>query len=234
MLELLQNAHEGDKEAFDLLVRKNTGLVWSIVKRYRNGEYDAEELFQIGCIGLMKAIERFDFSYEVKFSTYAVPLIAGEIRRFLRDDGMLKVSRTIKENAQKIQKEAERWRNRYAREATVKELADCLKMSVEDIVLALSASLPVDSLSRAVPQTSGKEVLLQEQIRDEKNEIEIKTDHIFLQQLLSVLSKEERRLICLRYFQAKTQAEVAGQMGMTQVQVSRMEKKLLQKMRQAV
>lgn len=234
VVEYIKKAHQGDKEARDTLVHNNIGLVWSIVQRFSNRGYEMEDLFQVGSIGLIKAIDNFDLSYDVKFSTYAVPLITGEIRRFLRDDGMLKVSRTLKENAWKVSKEAEKWRNTHGQEATLKELSTQTGLEVEDIVLAMSANADVDSLYRPVPGAEGKEITLQEQIRDEKNEIEREINHIFLEQLMSILSGEERKLIYLRYFQGKTQSEVAKLLGTTQVQVSRMEKKLLAKMRKEI
>ncbi|MCC8028859.1 MAG: sigma-70 family RNA polymerase sigma factor [Lachnospiraceae bacterium] len=230
----IKRAHEGDKETRDALVHKNIGLVWSIVRRFSGRGYDPEDLFQVGTIGLIKAIDHFNQEYEVKFSTYAVPLITGEIRRFLRDDGMMKVSRTLKENGWKISREAERWRNQYGREATLKELSAQTGLSAEDIVLAGFANAEVDSLSRPVPGCDGKEMPLQEQIRDEKNEIEARIDHVFLEEALAGLKSEERRLIWLRYYQGKTQTEVAKLLGTTQVQVSRTEKRLLEKMRSII
>lgn len=231
VLEYIRRAHQGDKEARDTLVHNNMGLVWSIVRRFANRGYEMEDLFQIGSIGLLKAIDNFDTSYDVKFSTYAVPLITGEIKRFLRDDGMLKVSRSMKENAWKISRAAEKWQNTYGRDATLAELSDETGIPAEDIVLSLSASTEVDSLYRPVPGAEGKEITLQEQIRDEKNEMEREVNHIFLEQLLHTLDGKERSLIYMRYFQERTQADVAKVFGTTQVQVSRMEKKLLAKMR---
>lgn len=231
VLELIERSHHGDKEARDELVHNNLGLVWSIVKRFSNRGYDPEDLFQIGSIGLLKAIDHFDPAFDVKFSTYAVPLITGEIKRFLRDDGMLKVSRSLKENAWKISRASEQWQNAHGREATIEELAAQTHLTAEDVVLSLSAGAEVDSLYRSVPGTEGKELILQDQIRDEKNEMEKKINHIFLQQLLSGLSGDERKLIWLRYFQERTQADVAKILKTTQVQVSRMEKRLLAKMR---
>ncbi len=230
-MEYIRRAHQGDKEARDTLVHNNMGLVWSIVRRFANRGYEMEDLFQIGSIGLLKAIDNFDTSYDVKFSTYAVPLITGEIKRFLRDDGMLKVSRSMKENAWKISRAAEKWQNTYGRDATLAELSDETGIPAEDIVLSLSASTEVDSLYRPVPGAEGKEITLQEQIRDEKNEMEREVNHIFLEQLLHTLDGKERSLIYMRYFQERTQADVAKVFGTTQVQVSRMEKKLLAKMR---
>ena len=231
--ELLRLTKEGDEDAREKIVINNMGLIWSVVKRFTNRGYDPEDLFQIGSIGLLKAVDKFDLSYDVKFSTYAVPMIIGEIRRFLRDDGMLKVSRTLKENGAKISRETQKWREMHSCEPTLQDLADQTGISPEDILLAVSANAPVDSLYRTVPGSSGKEITLQEQIRDEKNEIENEINHLFLEQLLSVLEKDERRLIFLRYFQGKTQSEVAGILNVTQVQVSRMEKKLLAKMRES-
>ncbi|MCC8081677.1 MAG: sigma-70 family RNA polymerase sigma factor [Lachnospiraceae bacterium] len=230
----IRRAHEGDKEAREGLVHKNIGLVWSIVRRFSNRGYDPEDLFQVGSIGLIKAIDHFDPDYEVKFSTYAVPLITGEIRRFLRDDGMVKVSRTLKENGWKVSREAEKWRNLHGREATLEELSSQTGLSVEDIVMAGCANAEVDSLSRPVSGCDGKEVMLQEQIQDDRNEMEARVNHVFLEEALAGLEIAERRLIWLRYFQGKTQTDVAKLLGTTQVQVSRMEKRLLEKMRSFV
>ena len=231
VLEYINRAQQGDKEARDMLVHNNMGLIWSIVRRFANRGYELEDLFQIGSIGLLKAIDNFDTSYDVKFSTYAVPLITGEIKRFLRDDGMLKVSRSIKENAWKVNRAAEKWQNTYGRDATLEELSQETGIAVEDIVLSMSASTEVDSLYRPVPGAEGKEITLQEQIKDEKNELEREVNHIFLEQLLDTLDGRERQLIYLRYFRECTQSDVAKIFGTTQVQVSRMEKKLLAKMR---
>ncbi|MCD7981365.1 MAG: sigma-70 family RNA polymerase sigma factor [Clostridiales bacterium] len=234
VMDEIRRAHEGDKEARDALVHKNTGLVRSIVRRFSNRGYDPEDLFQVGMIGLLKAIDHFDPDFEVKFSTYAVPLITGEIRRFLRDDGMLKVSRSLKENGWKVSREAENWRHLYGREATLKELSVQTGLSEEDIVMAGAANAEVDSLCRPVPGSDGKEIMIQEQLRDEKNEIEAQIDHIFLEQALAALESGERQLIWLRYFQGKTQTETAGLLGTTQVQISRREKRLLEKIRSMV
>ena len=210
VLEYIKRAHQGDKAARDLLVQNNLGLVWSIVRRFSNRGYDPEDLFQVGSIGLLKAIDRFDTDYEVKFSTYAVPLIIGEIRRYLRDDGMLKVSRTLKEAAWKVSQAVTEWQNEYGRDPTL------------------------DSLHRPVPGNEGKEITLGEQIRDQKNLIEQQVNHIFLEQLLDTLEPEERQLLQLRYVEEKTQSEVAKLLGTTQVQISRREKKLLAKLRNTV
>ncbi|MCD8230639.1 MAG: sigma-70 family RNA polymerase sigma factor [Clostridiales bacterium] len=230
----IRRAHEGEQEARDTLVHKNIGLIRSIVRRFSNRGYDPEDLFQVGAIGLIKAIDHFDLSYDVRFSTYAVPLITGEIRRFLRDDGMLKVSRSLKQQASVINRAAQEWRDTHDREATLEQLSEMTGITAEDIILASGANAEVDSLFRPLPGTAGREMTLQEQIGDEKNEIEMQINHVFLEQALAGLAKEERQLISLRYFQGKTQTETAKVLGMTQVQVSRKEKRLLIKIRSLV
>ena len=214
-----------------------------------------EDLFQIGCIGLMKAIDKFDLSYEVRFSTYAVPMIQGEIKRFLRDDGMVKVSRTLKENGWKIRQAAERILKEYGREATLKELSEATGLSKEDIVMALDANVEVESIYKSVYQSDGNEIYLVDQVVGraggagyssvgqtivntggicEDTEKEQVLNHMLLEQLLGGLEDKERELISMRYFQNKTQVEVAKYMGISQVQVSRMEKRILLRMRQEV
>ena len=228
VLEYIKRAHQGDKAARDLLVQNNLGLVWSIVRRFSNRGYDPEDLFQVGSIGLLKAIDRFDTDYEVKFSTYAVPLIIGEIRRYLRDDGMLK------EAAWKVSQAVTEWQNEYGRDPTLEELSGKTGMPPEEIIQSLEANTDVDSLHRPVSGNEGKELTLGEQIRDQKNLIEQQVDHIFLEQLLDTLESEERQLIRLRYVEEKTQSEVAKLLDTTQVQISRREKKLLAKLRNTV
>ena len=147
---LIKLAHEGDKAARDTLIRENMGLVWCAVKRFTNRGYDLQDLFQIGCIGLIKAVDKFDLDYDVQFSTYAVALITGEIKRFLRDDGMIKVSRSLKENGYKIRKTADRLSNEYGREAKVSEIAEALLMPVEEVVVALEANKDVESIYKSV------------------------------------------------------------------------------------
>ena len=230
-MELLWRAKNGDKEASDLLVQENLGLVGSVVKRFENRGCEREDLFQIGSIGLMKAIEKFDFSYEVCFSTYAVPLVMGEIRRFLRDDGMVKVSRTLKENGYRIRREAEILAAKLGREATLEELSVATEMKREDIVLALEAGNEVESLHKTVFQKEGSEIPLMDRIPSERDESEIVLNRLMLEQLLDELEEKERRLIELRYFHDKTQTQVADLLDMNQVQVSRMEKKILRSMR---
>ena len=220
VLETIKRAHQGDKAARDRLVQENMPLVWSIVRRFSNRGYEPEDLFQIGSIGLLK------------FSTYAVPLIIGEIRRYLRDDGMLKVSRSLKETAWKVRKAEAEWQNTVGREPTLEELSEKTGIRKEEIVQSLAANTEVDSLHRSIPGNQGKEITLGEQICDRHNEIEERTDHLFLEQLLDTLEAKEQQLIYLRYVEEKTQSEVAKIMGTTQVQISRREKKLLAKLRE--
>lgn len=228
---LIAKAREGDALARETLIEKNLGLVHHIVKRFLGRGVEPEDLFQIGSIGLMKAIDKFDLSYDVKFSTYAVPLVVGEIKRFLRDDGMVKVSRSLKENAWKAKKAAEQLAKEYGREPTLAEISSMTKIPMEDIVTALEANEEVESIYKSVYQNDGSEIYLVDQIAQPVNKQEEMLNHMLLEQLLSGLLEEEKKLIQLRYFQEKTQVEVAKKMGISQVQVSRMEKKILIRMR---
>lgn len=229
--ELLLRAKNGDKEAGETLVQENLGLVGSVVKRFENRGYDREDLFQIGAIGLMKAIEKFDLSYEVRFSTYAVPMVTGEIRRFLRDDGMMKVSRSIKESGWRVKRSREKLEQELGRSVTVQELADDTGLSTEEVAMAIDASEEVTSIYQTIYQSDGSELYLVDKMADETPEEEQLLNRVTVQQLLQMLAPEEQQLIRLRYFEGKTQSLVAENMGMTQVQVSRTEKKILQKMR---
>ncbi len=259
VLEMIKRARTGDKEARNQVVEENIGLVWNIVKRFHGRGYDAEDLFQIGCIGLIKAIDNFDLEYDVKFSTYAVPMILGEIKRFLRDDGMIKVSRTVKENSWKVRRAAQRLDQEMGRSATIEEIAAATELEPEDIVIALEAGYEVDSIYRPVFQSEGNEIYLIDQVvagrqgsvghavkaggalgikgeaenlRDEEKEQLL--DRMLLEQLLDTLGKKDRMLIELRYFQNMTQTQVAKRLGISQVQVSRLEKKILERLRAQV
>lgn len=230
---LIERSQAGEKEAKKVLVEKNLGLVHHIVKRFLGRGCEVEDLLQIGTIGLMKAIDKFDSSYEVKFSTYAVPMISGEIKRFLRDDGMIKVSRSIKENGYKIRQASERLQQMKGRDPTLSELAEATGFLMEDIVMALEAGAEVESLQKTVYQADGNEICLSDKLSDPDQSEHI-INNMLLEQLLSELEENERELIQLRYFQEKTQTEVAGRLGISQVQVSRMEKKILLAMRKKV
>lgn len=258
--ELLEKAQAGDKQAKDRLVEENVGLVWSVVKRFAGRGYEKEDLFQIGCIGLIKSIEKFDRNYQVKFSTYAVPMITGEIKRFLRDDGMIKVSRTMKENGWKIKRASEELGQKFGRNATIEEIAAATELTSEEIVLAMEAGAEVDSIDRMLYESEGRNASMTELIvkpaegrlgylsgsgREVGNmvnengalldtEKENLLNHILLQQLLGELEEQDRKIIEYRYFQDMTQSQVAEILGWSQVQVSRAEKKILKFMRSHV
>ncbi|WP_330622333.1 SigF/SigG family RNA polymerase sporulation sigma factor [Roseburia sp. MSJ-14] len=229
--KLLELAHDGDKAARDTMVKENMGLIWSIVRRFNNRGYELEDLFQIGSIGLMKAIDKFDTSFEVKFSTYAVPMITGEIKRFLRDDGLIKVSRSIKENGAKIKQARERLQAERGRDITLQELSDETGMERTEIVMALEANGEVESIYKTYAPENGKETCLADRLPQEKDSHEVLINHMLLEQLLKELKEEERQLIQMRYFEECTQMQVAEKLGISQVQVSRMEKKILLSMR---
>ncbi len=214
------------------VLKQNMPLVYSIVRRFAGRGHDLEDLGQIGSIGLIKAVDNFNLDYDVKFSTYAVPLITGEIKRFLRDDGMVKVSRTLKENGYRIRREAEILAGRLGRDATLEELSAATELKKEDIVMALEAGNEVESLHKTVYQKEGSEISLMDRIPSERDESEAVLNRLMLDQLLTELEDRERRLIELRYFHDKTQMQVAELLEMNQVQVSRMEKKILRSMRQ--
>lgn len=228
---LIRLTKEGDKKAREQLIHENVGLVWSMVRRFLGRGCEAEDLFQIGTIGLMKAIDKFDVSFDVKFSTYAVPMISGEIKRFLRDDGMVKVSRTLKENNMKLRAAGERLQAKLGREATLEEIAEETGISMEDLVLAIEACTEVESLSKPVFHTDGSECTLGERLPGEADATEQIINHLVTKQLLESLTEDERRLIRLRYYENKTQTEIAGIFGVSQVQISRLEKKILQRLR---
>ena len=228
---LIGRSQSGDKEAREVLIEKNLGLVHHIVKRFLGRGYDPEDLFQIGSIGLMKAIDKFDTGYEVKFSTYAVPMIAGEIRRFLRDDGMLKVSRTIREHAGKVQSVRQRLQATLNREPTVGELSAETGLSPEDIMLALDSSGEVESIYKTVYQGDGASITLIDRLEEKRDAHEEVLNRLLLEELLEDLDGQERQLIRLRYFEERTQADIAARLGISQVQVSRMEKRILKRMR---
>lgn len=232
--ELIESAHNGDKAARDKLVSDNLGLVHTVIRRFENRGHDREELFQIGCIGLMKAIDKFDLTLGLAFSTYAVPMIMGEIRRFLRDDGMVKVSRSLKENGYRIRKAKDLLGTELGREPSLMEISALTELSMEDIVLSLEANAEVESIYRPVYQSDGEELLLIDQLNSAKGgraEQEELLNEILIQQLLDSLGDKERKLIQYRYFENLTQTEVAKRLEMNQVQVSRLEKKILQQLR---
>ena len=231
-MELLQRAHDGDKEARDRLVMENIGLVWSIVKRFSGRGCETEDLFQIGSIGLLKAIDNFDLSMDVKLSTYAVPMITGEIRRFLRDDGMIKVSRPLKELAMKIYSARERMEFSLGREPTIEELAGQVGVSREEVAASLEAGAEVESLSRPVGKEDDGNGCLLDKLAEKSSENEKVLDKIVVKELLSGLGRQEQEIIIRRYFENQTQTKIAEDLHISQVQVSRLEKKILRQLRE--
>lgn len=245
---LIARSQAGEEDARKVLIEKNLGLVRHIVRRFAGRGYDLDDLFQIGTIGLIKAIDKFDLSLGLQFSTYAVPMITGEVKRFLRDDGPVKVSRTIKENGMKVKLARQRLQAAQSREPTLHELAGETGLSVEDVVMALEASVEVESIYAAVYQDDGSEVYLVDKVvrggsgavgssavggcGSEDTEKEELLNHMLLKQLLDSLEPGDRNLICMRYFQNKTQTEIAAALGVSQVQVSRMEKRILLSLRE--
>ena len=229
-LTLINRAHQGDKLARDKILIENTGLIWSIVRRFLNRGHEGEDLFQIGCIGMLKAIDRFGTEFDVAFSTYAVPMIAGEIRRFIRDDGIVKISRKIKENQLKIMHQREIYINEKKQEPTIEELEKVCDLTKEEIVMAMDASRNVESIDKEMYSKDSAYTLM-DLAEDDTNIEETVLNKIMVQQLMDMLESKERKIINLRYFKNKTQSQVAKEMGMTQVQVSRLEKKILNSMR---
>ena len=232
--ELIRRSQAGEKQAKEQLITMHSGLIWNVVRRFTGRGVELEDLYQIGAIGLIRAIDKFDFTYEVKFSTYAVPLISGEIKRFLRDDGMIKISRNLKENQWKIKRSMEVFAHEYGRDATVEELSQILEMEPEEIMLSMEAVVEIESMEQSLYNREGKEISLKERIADEKNQEEELMNKLLLRQLLEALDKRDRELILLRYFENKTQTEVAKILGISQVQVSRLEKKILRQMKELV
>ena len=229
---LIAKSHDGDKAAREMLIENNLGLVHAVVRRFQGRGIETEDLFQIGTIGLIKAIDKFDLSFQVKFSTYAVPLIAGEIKRFLRDDGPVKISRTVKENSWKVNKASAHLQVTLGRDPTLQELATETELTTEDVIMATESLRSVESIYTVVYQNDGSDMfLLDKMAQKQPDPGEEVVDQLLLRQLLKNLDSKERQLIYLRFFQNKKQVEVAKIMGITQVQVSRLEKKILLSMR---
>ena len=232
-MKIIQRAQEGSKEDMTYLLEHNNGLIWSIVRRFSGRGYDIEDLYQIGSIGLIKAIQRFDTSFDVKLSTYAVPYILGEIKRHIRDDGPIKVSRSIKELNIKILELQKEYFNKKGREITLEEISKELKISKEEIAMALDANRPIDSIEEAKykDNKTEKAISIIEQIstgRDEETEI---VNKIAITNLINELEDKEKEIIMLRYYKQKTQRQVSKFLGITQVQVSRIERKILDNMK---
>lgn len=230
-LMLIEKALAGDKAAREVLVEQNMGLVYSVVRRFKNRGVEMEDLIQIGCVGLLKAIDKFDVSYDVKFSTYAVPMITGEIKRFLRDDGMIKVSRSLKEASWKAYAARESLERKLGREPSLNEIAEEIQVSVEELALALDASAEVESLHKVIYQGEGNDISLMDRIEEPVSQGELLLNRMLLEEILQTLEPKERQIIYLRYFCERTQSDIAKMLSISQVQVSRMEKRILKKLR---
>ena len=226
--EILQ-AQGGNKEIMQQILDKNKGLIWSIVKRFTGRGYETEDLYQIGCMGFIKAIQRFNFQYDVKISTYTVPYILGEIKRFLRDDGSIKVSRSIKELSVKIKEIQNEYLNKTGEEINVIELAKILKIPKEEIAVAIESTNPLESINESAFEDDNMSKI--EIISNNSDEAEAITNKIAIKQMINDLNEREKEIIKLRYYNDKTQSDVAKQLGVTQVQVSRIEKRILTEMR---
>lgn len=231
---LISRAQQGDEQAKEQLVTTNAPLVKSVAKRFMNRAIEYDDLYQIGCMGLIKAIARFDLSYDViRFSTYAVPMIAGEIKRFLRDDGMIKVSRSLKELAARAAAVREKLIDTHAREPSVAEIAAELGVDAEDVAEALEAARPYASIYEPAYGAESDAMLL-DTVGGACRELDSATDRVALKELLNTLSARERTIITLRYFSDQTQTQVAKSLGISQVQVSRLENAILQRLRKLV
>ncbi len=243
-IQCFDEANQDDKEKRNTLIEKNTGLVWSVVKRFVNRGYEREELFQIGCIGLIKAVDRFDEKYEVAFSTYAILLITGELKRFFRDNGIIRVSRSLKEAGWKIRQEQDRFYEKTGRSPTIEELVELVQLSREEIVMAMDANAQIESIDQTMDFGEGKAVAMVDQViakeqgvgmigghSNEDIEKEQVLNKMLVQSVMKKLDEREKTLITLRFFGDKTQNEIAEKLGISQVQVSRLEKKILKRMR---
>lgn len=228
-LELLEKVRLGDERAKEEVVKDNLGLVWSIVHRFKNSYYDKEDLFQIGCIGLMKAINHFDPSYDVQFSTYAVPIIMGEIKRYFRDDGTIKVSRSLKELNIKITKAKEILQSHHNEEPTVEEVARYLNVDVQDVIEAIDSSYYPTSLNEPIYEKDGSTISVEDRIIDKSNDMWF--EKIALEMEMEKLDDKEKMIMYMRYQLDYNQEKIARRLGISQVQVSRLEKKIVTKLR---
>lgn len=234
MKQMIEKIKAGDQKVRDEFLRGNLRLVLSVIQRFSNRGENPDDLFQVGCIGLIKALNNFDLSHNVKFSTYAVPMIIGEVRRYLRDNNPIRVSRSLRDIAYRAMQVKERFLHEHQREATIEELSRELDLPGEEIVLALDAIQEPVSLFEPVFRDDGDAVYVMDQVRDTKNTDEKWMQHISLSEAMSKLSAREQHILNLRFFQGRTQMEVAEEIGISQAQVSRLEKNALKYMRRYV
>lgn len=225
--ELVIKAKDGDIDAMNELIEMNTPLVSSLCRKFLNRGYEYDDIFQLGSMGLVKAIQNFDPSFDVKFSTYAVPMILGEIKRFIRDDGIIKVSRNVKITAQKLYFDKERLAKELGREPTVSELAEHVKMDAEEVLFALESVNNMSYLYDTIHQGEGNPILFIDKLSENLQENTDMIEKIALKDAIRSLDEKARKIIVLRYYKDKTQSEVARLLGISQVQVSRIEKKIL-------
>ena len=224
---LLQRVQAGDRDAAEQMVLENSGLIWSIARRYFGRGVDNDDLYQIGCVGFIKAMQGFDLDYGTQFSTYAVPKISGEIRRFLRDDGSVKVSRSIKENAMAIRSARSALEQRFNREPTLSELSAETGLAVEDIAVAETATGGIESLHRE----TGEEGFTLEQVLSDSSGEERLIEHVALREAIDKLPEKEKKILGLRYWRGMTQDRTAKVLGVSQVQVSRLERRAVEQLR---
>lgn len=224
-LDLIKKAQNGDENAKTILIEENSPLVKSVIKRFKNKNLEYDDLYQLGCVGFLKAIKNFDASYNVKFSTYVVPMIIGEIKRFLRDDGMIKVSRSIKTQNQQINKFIQEFQNKNMRKPTLQEIADNFKMEQEEIIFIMDSSkMP---LSIYTPYDDDENGLLLIDRYIQVNDSDLVFDKLLLKEALDSLDNRAKKIVLLRFFRDKTQSEIAQVLNISQVQVSRLENKIL-------
>ena len=227
MQNLFQRLRNGDESARDTLISGNLRLVLSVIQRFNNRGENVDDLFQVGCIGLMKAIDNFDLSQNVKFSTYAVPMIIGEIRRYLRDNNSIRVSRSLRDIAYKVLQVRDNLSNKLSRDPSIGEIAQELNLSREEIVFALDAIQEPVSLFEPIYHDGGDPIYVMDQISDEKNTDEKWLENLSIKEALTKLSEREKHILTLRFYRGKTQMEVADEIGISQAQVSRLEKAAL-------
>lgn len=231
-LELVEKARKGDKNALNKIIEINLPLVSAITKKFLNRGYEYEDIYQIGCMGLVKAVNNFDSSYAVKFSTYAVPMIMGEIKRFIRDDGMIKVSRSVKTTARKLHYDKEMLTKELNREPTLEELSNYSGIEKEEIIFATESANNMQYLYDTIHQQDGSPIMLIDKLSDNYEEDSDLVNRLALKEVIGTLDIKSRQIIMLRYFKDKTQVEVAKMLGISQVQVSRIEKKVLKIMKE--
>ena len=231
MTELLQRSHLGDERARETLIQGNLRLVLSVIQRFASRGENADDLFQVGCVGLIKAIDNFDVSQNVRFSTYGVPMIIGEIRRYLRDNSAIRVSRSMRDTAYRVLQAREKLQRENQREPTVEQIAKELDIPREEVVFAMDAVVDPVSLFDPVYSDGGDTVCVMDQVRDDKNCDEQWLNHLALREAMGQLGEREQRILKLRFFQGKTQMEVSKEVGISQAQVSRLEKNALKQIR---